>query len=128
MSEHKTLQFELEEYENEKGQRPHAKWLASLEPANRARVTVSLRRLESGNTSNVKSLGGGLSELRLNFGPGFRVYFAHSGLKIILLLAGGSKQRQSDDIARAREFWQEYQERSRSQINASKPQFQRNRS
>ena len=67
--------------------------------------------MESGNTSNVKSVGGGVSECRIDTGPGYRIYFGSDGDTLIILLGGGTKDRQQRDIAAARELWQEYKRR-----------------
>lgn len=83
----------------------YSRWFASLRDVRtRARIDVRIRRLSLGNPGDAKSLGGGISELRVDFGPGYRVYFARKGPALILLLAGGDKSRQQADIARAREI------------------------
>jgi putative addiction module killer protein len=121
MPERTDSYLELVEYENARNQRPHAEWLASLDPSTAARVTIYLRRLESGNTSNVKSVGDGVFELRMDFGPGCRVYFGRVGSRIVLLLAGGTKRRQSADIARAKACWQDFHDRSKRGLHAVEP-------
>jgi putative addiction module killer protein len=65
-------------------------------------------RLEQGNISNVKGVGEGICELKIDFGPGYRVYFGRDGATVVILLGGGTKKRQHQDIARARERWQDY--------------------
>jgi putative addiction module killer protein len=70
-----------------------------------------LERLADGNTSNVKALGGGVSELKIDFGPGYRIYFGREGSEIIVLLGGGTKKRQQNDIAEALTRWTEYKGR-----------------
>ncbi len=75
-----------------------------------ARVDRYLRRLESGNFGAAKIVGEGVSELRLDFGPGYRVYFGRDGKTLIILLAGGSKRRQDADIAAAIARWKRYRE------------------
>lgn len=72
-----------------------------------------LERLERGNLSSVKSVGAGVQELRVNFGPGYRIYFGWDGAQLVILLAGGSKKRQQADIERAKELWQEFKARKR---------------
>jgi putative addiction module killer protein len=96
-------------YSKEAGAEPFTKWLNTLDATAFAKVQVNLQRLAAGNTSNVKSLGDGVSELKIAFGPGYRVYFGWEGSKMVILLAGGTKQRQSVDIARAKLLWREYQ-------------------
>ncbi|HYG46703.1 MAG TPA: type II toxin-antitoxin system RelE/ParE family toxin [Allosphingosinicella sp.] len=81
------------------------RWLASLRDERaRARLLASIDRLSLGHFGNTKSVGGGISELRVDYGPGYRVYFARSGAHLILLAYGGDKSRQKADIARAREI------------------------
>lgn len=69
---------------------------------------MALDRLAAGNFSNVKPVGAGVNELRIHFGPGYRVYFGRDGERIIVLLAGGTKKRQDQDIAIARLAWRDY--------------------
>jgi putative addiction module killer protein len=71
-------------------------------------VDVQIFRLEAGNFSAVKGVGAGVFELRLDFGPGYRVYFGKDGEAVVILLGGGTKKRQSADIQTARMVWQEY--------------------
>lgn len=71
-------------------------------------VTIALERLELGNFSSVKSVGAGIQELRINFGPGYRVYFGWDGEQLVILLAGGSKKRQQADIEKAKDLWREF--------------------
>jgi putative addiction module killer protein len=76
---------------------------------------VSLDRLERGNTSAAKGVGAGVFELRLDFGPGYRIYFGKDGEQLVILLVGGSKKRQQADIERAHALWQEYKTRKREE-------------
>ena len=80
-----------------------SRWLNGLkDPRTVARIDVRIRRLAMGNMGDVKGLGGGVSELRIHHGPGYRVYFTRRGDGVVLLLCGGEKKGQGDDIARAR--------------------------
>lgn len=81
------------------------KWLRKLADR-KARIIIGARidRIRAGNFGDVKALGGGLSELRIAFGPGYRVYFTMEGERLVILLAGGDKSSQSRDIAAAREM------------------------
>jgi putative addiction module killer protein len=82
-----------------------ARWLRRLaDPGAFARIVARIRRLELGNLGDRKSLGGGLMELRIDHGPGYRVYFIQRGTEIVILLCGGDKRTQRKDIARARDL------------------------
>jgi len=82
-----------------------------LDPQSAAKVTVAVARLEQGNLSNAKSVGGGVLEYRIDFGPGYRVYFGREGEAIVILLGGGTKKRQPQDIATAHTRWNDYRRR-----------------
>ena len=101
--------FEIREF-TEDGRSPFAEWFDGLDSVTAARVDRYIRRLESGNFGAAKALGGGVSELRLDFGPGYRVYFGRDGKTLISLLGGGSKRRQDADIAAAIARWKRYQQ------------------
>ena len=99
--------FEIREFvENERS--PFGDWRASLDAVTRARIEKYIRRLEFGNFGSAKALQEGISELKMDFGPGYRVYFGRDGKTIIILLGGGSKRRQSADIAAAIQRWKRY--------------------
>ena len=94
------------------GKSPFADWLTSLKDIKtRAIVRVRLDRLRLGNWGDCKSVGEGVQELRIDFGPGYRVYLGQDGDVVILLLCGGSKKSQSKDIEKAKQYWHDYQER-----------------
>ena len=83
-------------------------WVAALRDGRaRARIAVRLRRLAMGNLGDVKSVGEGISEMRIDYGPGYRVYFRRIGAQIVLLLCGGDKSSQAADIARAKRLAKE---------------------
>lgn len=85
------------------------KWIAKLRDQRAcARISEYLERLLEGNFSNVKSLGGGISELKIHYGPGYRVYYTERKGLIIILLAGGDKSTQEKDIAKARQLAKEW--------------------
>ena len=80
-----------------------ANWLASLrDHSAKGRIVARISRLELGNPGDVKSVGGGVSEMRIDYGPGYRVYFATRGAELVILLCGGDKRTQDADIKKAR--------------------------
>jgi putative addiction module killer protein len=99
--------FRVVEYV-EGGRSPFAEWFNDLDPVTAARVDRYVRRLEGGNFGAAKALRGGVYELRMDFGPGYRVYFGRDGRTHIILLGGGDKRRQSADIAAALARWERY--------------------
>lgn len=100
--------IEIRTYVDDTGRAPFARWLAGLDRMAAARVTVALGRLEDGNTGALKSVGDGVHELKISIGPGYRVYLGREGGALVILFWGGTKQRQSDDIARAKTMWRAY--------------------
>jgi putative addiction module killer protein len=102
------VKFELRTYVDENGRVPFETWILELDRPAQAKVTIALSRLELGNMSNVEAVGEGVAELKLNWGPGYRVYFGQDGRTIIILLSGGTKKRQSRDIAIAKARWASY--------------------
>lgn len=99
--------IEIREY-IENGKSCFGKWFNSMDPATAARIDRCIRRLETGNFGAAKALPHGIYELRLNFGPGYRVYYGRDGKILVILLGGGDKQRQSADIAQAVKHWNQY--------------------
>lgn len=96
-------------YADESGYEPYTAWLASLkDKKTRQRIRVRIRRLQSGNYGDYKPVGDGVSELRLFFGVGYRIYFGEEDGNIIILLCGGDKSSQNRDIKTAKAYWQEY--------------------
>ena len=81
-------------------------------------MTTALYRVGLGNFSNAKSVGAGVHECKINFGPGYRVYFAKEGEQTVILLGGGTKQRQQNDIKLALERWDDYKQRKKQQKEA----------
>ena len=83
----------------------YRQWFDKLKDRNaRARIDIRLRRLSLGNPGDVKSVGEGVSELKIDYGPGYRVYFTKKGTRLIILLAGGDKTTQTGDIEKARKL------------------------
>jgi putative addiction module killer protein len=97
--------MDILEYQTSAGVSPFSTWFEALDAVVAAKVTVLLTRLSLGNTSSVKSIGDGLPELKLDFGPGYRVYFARDGSQLVILLGGGSKKKQQRDIDLAKASW-----------------------
>lgn len=101
----------VQEYIRADGGNPFRDWFDSLDPQAAAKVTTGLLRLELGNVSNVKWIGGGLGEYRIDWGPGYRLYLMQDGEELIILFAGGTKRRQQADIKGARLLQGEYKAR-----------------
>jgi putative addiction module killer protein len=104
-------EIEIREFVDAFGRSPFGRWFDDLPAAAAARVTVSLLRLGQGNFSNVVGVGTGVFELKIDFGPGYRVYFAKDAGRLILLLGASSKQRQGVAIAGAQRVWAGYKRR-----------------
>jgi putative addiction module killer protein len=93
------------------GRSPFDQWFAALDATAAAKVSDALDRVAAGHEGNLKPLGGGVHEVKIHVGPGYRVYFGRIGQTIILLLGGGTKRAQDRDIAQARDRWADYQRR-----------------
>ena len=88
---------------------PFSDWLASLMDARATGIVrARLNRIRLGNFGDCKSVGGGVEELRIDFGPGYRIYYGREGRLVVILLCGGSKGTQARDILRAQKYWKEY--------------------
>jgi putative addiction module killer protein len=108
--------YELRHYLTAAGTDPFAEWLKALRDRQaQARVQVRLDRLERGLFGDVEPCGEGVWELRIDWGPGYRVYYARAGDTVVLLLLGGDKRKQPADIKKAKEYWHDYQERTQTQ-------------
>ena len=107
--------IEIRQYVDRLGRKPFERWFEKLDDDTQARMTISLDRLERGNFSTAKSVGAGVLELRLDFGPGYRIYFGKDGEQLVILLGGGSKKRQQANIDTACALWQEYRNRKREE-------------
>lgn len=96
-------------YQDADGNEPFTNWFNSLRDVQgRKRIGARLRRLEQGNYGDCEPIGEGISELRMFFGPGYRVYFGEEGDNIVLLLCGGDKSSQTQDIEAAKAYWKEH--------------------
>lgn len=103
--------LELRYYLARDGHSPFAKWFSGLDAAAAAKITVALARLEAGNLSRVKGVGEGVLEYRIDWGPGYRVYFGRDGEVLVILLTGGTKKRQQRNIEDAKAMWADYKQR-----------------
>ena len=103
--------IELRYYCDTDGASPFEDWFSTLEAMAAAKVSVALVRLEAGNLSNVKGVGDGVLEYRIDWGPGYRVYFARDGAALVILLTGGTKRRRQRDIEAAKMLWADYKRR-----------------
>lgn len=104
--------YQLEYYKKESGSIPFSEWLENLrDRTSIARIRIRLGRVRLGNFGDIKPVGNGVTELKIDHGPGYRVYYAMSGKAVVLLLIGGDKSTQSKDIETAKRYWQDYQAR-----------------
>lgn len=103
--------MKIVEYLDPSGSSPFGCWFSSIEARAASKVVVALSRMEKGNLSNVKSVGAGVLEYRIDYGPGYRLYFVRDGEQLVILLVGGTKARQQDDIASAHALWRDYKAR-----------------
>jgi putative addiction module killer protein len=101
----------VREYVDTAGRSPFTKWLRALNVQAAAKIATTLERIAAGNLSNVKAVGGGVLEYRVEFGPGYRIYFGRDGDRLVILLAGGTKKRQQQDIRQAKVNWEDYRSR-----------------
>lgn len=107
--------IELRGYVEECGRKPFAAWFEKLDGTAAAKVAIALARLELGNFSNVKGVGAGVFESRIDFGPGYRIYFGKDGDRLVILIGGGTKRRQQGDIAVAQARWADYKRRKKEE-------------
>lgn len=101
---------EVRQYQTANGHVPFAEWLKALRDRQAVRaITARLTRLQAGNRGDWKPVGTGVFELRMDTGPGYRVYCGQDGETLVLLLCGGDKRTQTKDIERAHDYWKDYQ-------------------
>ena len=101
------MRYAVEIYSDEKERCLFLEWLEKVASADERRIRKRILRIENGNLGDYKSLGEGVFELRFFFGPGYRVYFGFQGDSVVLLLSGGSKGSQDQDIRLAKRIWKE---------------------
>src|SRR5450755_1658633 len=99
-------------YESINGTAPYSQWLDALKDIQAAaKIEVRVRRIRLGNLGHWEPVGEGVAELKIDYGPGYRVYFGRIGSTIIVLLCGGDKKTQRRDIVKAKELWLDFKER-----------------
>ena len=103
--------IQILEYLDPEGRSPYAAWFDGLNAAAAVKVAVALYQLAAGNSSNLKGVGSGVFERKIDFGPGYRVYFGRDGERVVILLGGSTKQRQQQAIEAAKERWADYRRR-----------------
>ncbi len=99
-----SMKITIREYLDTQGRSPYGRWFAGVNAEAAAKIARALYRMEAGNFSSVKGVGGGVFEFRIDFGPGYRVYFGKDGNSFVIMLGGGTKARQGADIARSRQL------------------------
>ncbi|TAL12722.1 MAG: type II toxin-antitoxin system RelE/ParE family toxin [Nitrospirae bacterium] len=108
-----SFERKIEVYVTEEGKAPFTEWLDALRDLRgRETIRARLNRIRLGNFGDSSSVGEGVEELRIDFGPGYRVYFGQARTKVVLLLCGGDKSTQTQDILQAKRYWKDHQERS----------------
>ncbi len=105
MCYHTGRMTEVREYLDAQGRSPYVKWFDRLNVAAAVKVATAVYRMAQGNFSNVKGVGDGVYEYRLDFGPSYRIYFGKDGDRLVILLAGDTKKRQDADISAAKAHW-----------------------
>ena len=109
-------EIDVRYYEDESGQKPFANFFNRTKGMAAVKITSAITRLRAGNTGESKSIGKGVSELRIDWGPGYRIYYGWDGSKLIILLSGGAKRTkklQNTDIEKAQTYWADYKKRKR---------------
>ncbi len=102
---------EVREYLDRGGRSLYAAWFERLSSEAAAKVSAALARIQQGNFSNAKGVGAGVYEYRIDFGPGYRIYFGKDGERLVILVGGGTKKRQQEDIKTALARWLDYKQR-----------------
>ena len=105
--------LEIREYLDAEGNSPYGRWFDGLNAQAAAKVAIAANRMAQGNLSNTKGVGAGVTECRIDFGPGYRVYLGKDGERLVILLGGGTKKRQQGDIRKAQTLWRDYKSRKR---------------
>jgi putative addiction module killer protein len=106
--------IDVREYIDAQGRSPYRIWFDRLSAQAAAKVAVAVTRMSQGSLSDAKGVGEGVMERRIDWGPGYRIYFGWDGATLIILLGGGSKKGQQADIMAAKACWQDYRKRKRN--------------
>lgn len=110
--------YEIRHYRTDQGRDLFVEWFSALRDRQaQARIAARLERLELGNFGDCRGVGGGVSELRVDWGPGYRVYFGRDAQTVIVLICGGDKRTQDKDIGKAAKLWREYLDRRRREAH-----------
>ena len=104
---------EVREDLDRNGRGPYPEWFDGLNPQAAAKVAIAVTRIGQGKFSNVRSVGSGVHECKIKFGPGYRVFFGQNGGSLVILLGGGTKKRQQREINDAIATWQDYKIRTK---------------
>jgi len=105
----------IREYIDAKNHSPYAIWFNRLNAPAAAKIATALIRMEQGNFTKAKSVGAGVLECRIDFGPVYRIYFGRDGVSLVILLGGGTKKNQQRDIETAKALWKEYKRRKQQE-------------
>jgi putative addiction module killer protein len=105
---------EVREYLDRGGRSPFATWSDRLNREAAVKVAAALARIQQGNLSNAKGVGSGVYEYRIDFGPGYRIYFGKDGETLVILVGGGTKKRQQSDVSSALARWDDYKQRKKT--------------
>jgi putative addiction module killer protein len=106
-------EVEVRVYARSDGQEPFTEWLRGVrDGTTRGRIRRRITRVRLGNFGDARSVGEGVQELRIHFGPGYRIYFGREGDAVVVLICGGDKGSQDRDVRRAQEYWRDYRGRS----------------
>ncbi len=109
MSNH---QYDIKIFATSQGREPFVDWLEKFNRDVKKRIILRINRISIGNLGDCKNLGEGVLELRFKFGKGYRIYFGKDGDKLVILLCGGDKKTQKQDIEKAKQYWSEYKNNS----------------
>ena len=105
--------MDVREYIDTAGRAPFARWFDQLEANAASKVAIALIRMQQANLSDVAGVGAGVYECRIHYGPGYRIYFGKDGDRLVILLGGGTKKRQQNDITNAKILWADYKRRKK---------------